>query len=274
MNKMNVNNNISMKYTILSIALFFQFIAIAQTEILLEDFQNGFPAGWTSYVNDANTPVDNAFNDAWIVVADPENDTDSIIASTSYFSPAGTAHRWLISPQITLGAYGNFLDWNAKSHDPSYADDYLVLVSTTDNQLASFTDTIGKIQQENFEWTNRIVDLSLKGYDNQQIYIAFINTTNDGFKLYLDSIHVVKEDPVSVQTQQLENFVIYPNPAGEKINIQANTPIQQVIFQNAMGQTIFETTQKEISMIHINPGVYFVTVITSTGKSTQKVIKK
>jgi putative ubiquitin-RnfH superfamily antitoxin RatB of RatAB toxin-antitoxin module len=263
-----------MKYTLLSITLFFHFISSAQTEILLEDFQNGFPTGWTSYVNDSNTPVDATFENGWVVVADPENETDSIIGSTSYFTPEGTAHRWLITPQITLGAYGNFLDWNAKSHDPSFSDDYLVLVSTTDNQLASFTDTIGSIQQENFEWTNRLVDLSLKGYDNQQIYVAFINTTNDGFKLYLDSIHVVKEDPVGIDFNELEVFKVYPNPASNQLTISTEREIQEITIVNSIGQSVINTTNKNINIESLEIGIYYIQLISEDKLHIQKFIKE
>ena len=114
-------------------------------------------------------------------------------SATSYFSPIDTAYRWLITPALNLGAFGNKISWSAKSHDPSYPDDYLVLVSHTDAEPSSFTDTIGNIEEENFEWTNRSVDLSQNGYDDSTIYIAFVLRTFDGFMLYLDDFLVEKD---------------------------------------------------------------------------------
>ena len=175
--------------------LVFSFIlmnGISQNILLSTDFQQGIPSAY-SIVNSDNFTPDASMTDflgqnAWIVLPDPENPSDTVAAATSFFETADSADRWLITPPLALASFGNFLSWNAKSHDPSFPDDYLVLVSTTDNQLASFTDTIGNIEQENFEWTNREVNLSTSGYNDSTIYVAFVLRTFDGFKLCIESL--------------------------------------------------------------------------------------
>ena len=172
----------------------------AQTTVFETGFDNGIPSSMSLVNNDLNTPNDavSEYTAAWICVSDPENESDSVAASTSWFNPIDTADRWLITPALALGSYGNDIKWNAKSQDASFPDDYYVLVSTSGTDLSNFTDTIGYIQQENFEWVERSVNLSELGYNDQTIYIAFVLRTYDGFKLYLDDILVTKEDDASL----------------------------------------------------------------------------
>ncbi len=174
---------------ILSIVLaLFGLNVQAQTTILSTDFQQGIPANYSMVDNDGFTvnAAVSEFTATWISLPDPENPTDTVAATTSYFESADTASRWLITPPVSLGAFGNYISWNAKSHDPSFPDDYLVLISTTGTNLSDFTDTLGYVEQENFEWTNREVNLGSQGYVNQTVYFAFVDVTYDGFILYLD----------------------------------------------------------------------------------------
>jgi hypothetical protein len=167
-------------------------LGLTQAVVLNEDFQAGFPSAWTLH-NDAHTvnAAVSEYTEAWIVVPDPENTTDSVAASTSYFSSPAEANRWMVSPAVTLGAFGNYISWSAKSHDPSYAEDYKVMISTSPD-LESFTDTVAIVFEENYLWQDYEINLSELGYDNQTVYIAFNLRTYDGFKLYVDDIAIRK----------------------------------------------------------------------------------
>ncbi|MBI1837933.1 MAG: choice-of-anchor J domain-containing protein [Flavobacteriia bacterium] len=249
------------------------FFGHNQTDIFLEDFQNGIPNNWSIVDNDGQTPYYTEYNNAWITTVDPENINDTVASSTSYFVPSGIADRWLITPSINLGTFGNFVSWNVKSQDASFPDSYVVLISTTDAQLSSFTDTIALIQEENFEWTTRTVDLSENGFDNQTIYIAFINNTNDGYKLYMDSIHVWKNDPVSIMEIQTNNFSISPNPTSDNIHIQSNTKVEKIVIFNEIGAVILTSTSKDVNVSNLNNGVYFLELQSNGITSIQKFIK-
>lgn len=262
------------KNSILAIITFTSSLAFGQVDLLNEDFQSGMPVNWSIVNNDANTPVNPIFTNAWITTTDPENDQDTVAASTSYFETAGTASRWLITPPLALGAYGNYISWKAKSHDASYPDDYLVLISTTNTDLASFTDTIGLVQEENFEWTKREVDLSLEGYSSQSIYVAFINNTVDGFMLYMDSIHVVKEDPVSITELHTFEFSVYPNPASEQIQIVSPFTITSVKIINTAGQVVLKEKNKTITVSSLDAGVYYIETLVNGYAVTRKFVKE
>jgi len=241
-------------------SLFFAASVIAQVEIYAEDFQTGFPSAMTIIDNDGFTPnaaVSN-FGDAWIILADPDNPTDSIAGSTSYFEPVGQADRWLITPAITIGAYGNVLYWNAKSHDPSFPDDYMILISKTTPDLASFTDTLYNIVNELATWQARSVNMSDSGFVSETIYIAFVNRTNNGFKLYLDDIRVEKEDPVGISENKMNSFAVYPNPARNIIHLTGVSPTEKVIIYSVDGQIVLTTTASSIDISSLENGKYFI----------------
>jgi hypothetical protein len=251
------------------------FTASSQTEIFNEDFQSGLPATFSIVDNDGLTP--NAatahFTDAWTLLPDPLDTTDTVMGATSYFEPIGTADRWLITPPITLGAFGNFFYWEARSHDPSYPDDYKVLVSTTDNQLTSFTDTIALVEEEFGSWFERTVDLSGSGYDNQTIYVAFVNTTNDGFALYVDDIRAVIEDPVSVAELAEVSVSVYPNPVSDILKVESAANIQQLEIVSLSGSVLMTSDSNQIDVSFLQSGSYFVKIRSDKGMAVRSFVK-
>lgn len=256
-------------------SLVYSVNSFSQVEIHSEDFDSGIPVSYSIVNNDGLQPdaAVGEYTEAWISVADPENTSDMVAGSTSFFSPVGQADRWLITPPLTLGSFGNFISWNAKSHDASFPDDYLVLVSTTDASLSSFVDTIGSVNEEYAEWTSRTVDLSDEGYNDQTIYVAFVNRTNDGFKLYLDDILVRKEDPASISENEILNLVVYPNPVFEVLMVKSIDEIVSIELKDFSGKSVAYSTGNEMNIIHLPSGVYLATVSTIKGSRTIKVIK-
>jgi hypothetical protein len=263
------------KFSIITF-LFLSLSVAGQVTILNTDFQSGIPSNYTILNNDGLIPDSavNEYTSAWIAVADPENTSDSVASSTSFFSPVGQADRWLITPPLPLGNYGNFIQWQAKSQDASFSDDYLVLVSTTDNQPSSFTDTIGFVIEETPEWTTREVDLSEEGYNNQTIYIAFRNITDDGFKLYIDDINVWKEDASSIQNLSLNELItIYPNPSKDFIQLTSISPIEYAELFDLTGKSLVVFKNDICDLRSLPKGIYLLVIKTSNGLITKKILK-
>lgn len=264
-----MNNGILLAFALFTIGL------NAQVEVYNEDFQTGLPINYTLLNNDGLTPHSSvaAFSDAWIPLTDPENDSDTIMGSTSYFDPAGQANRWLITPAITLGAYGNWAYWEAKSQDPSFPDDYFVLVSATDTQVASFTDTLFSYGGENPTWTSREGNLSELGFDNATIHLAFVNRTEDGFKLYIDDIRVEKEDPVGINEISNSTIRIYPNPSSDYIYLSDNVSIDKAVVFSTEGQLLMETTETKLDVRALPIGAYLLQIHTQNGISHARFVK-
>lgn len=252
--------------------------AQAQTTILEEDFQQGIPANWTVIKNDpyVEDPSVSEFLPGWIAIPNPDDSTDTIAAATSYFTTNGKASRWLISPPITIGTYGNYLKWKAKSFDPSYPDTYQVLISVTDTQISSFIDTLARVEFEWEEWTQHEVNMSELGYSNNEtVHLAFVLETTGGFKLFLDSIDVRKDDPLDLQEQTLQpDVTIYPNPTSSSIHF-SNGNLKQVAIYNTAGTLIY--SQEKASPIAIDGferGMYLVRMTATNGQVITKRVQK
>ena len=80
--------------------------------IFTTDFQQGIPPNFTMLDLDLNAPNAQVseYTQPWISVTDPENFSDTVASATSYFETVDTANRWLITPAISLGAFGNYIN--------------------------------------------------------------------------------------------------------------------------------------------------------------------
>lgn len=254
---------------------------LSQTLVLDEDFQNGIPTNWKLVTNDTLNPHPDVieFNEAWIIKENPDSTGDSVIASTSYFENAGTANRWIITNQIQLGTYGNFLNWDVKSHDPSFPDGYVVLLSTTNDSLHNFTDTLFYTDFEVPNWTEREIQLVDSLYSSENVYIAFVQNSNDQFILYLDNIKVRTDDPLSVETYNKNSISsIYPNPFNTEVSIQTEEEIKTIKIYSITGQTILTIEQEvyQIQNLHkLDKGVYYIFIEYKNGfRESKKLIKE
>lgn len=262
----------------LSSVLISALSANAQTTILDQEFQHGIPASWTTVKSDSYTEHETQFlgQPAWIAISDPFNPTDTIAAATSYFTVAQKASRWLISPPITIGTYGNYLKWKAKSFDPSYPDTYQVLISTTDIQSASFTDTLLRVEFEWEEWTQHEVNLSEMGFSNNEtVHIAFVLETQGGYNLFVDSVNMRKDDPLALEEQSIQTDVtIYPNPTSDKIYF-SSVNLKAVSVYNTAGTLIYSQEKADpISLERFDSGIYLVRMTANNGQIITKRVQK
>lgn len=261
----------------LFIFLFLPIINIAQTIKLQENFETlDFPQDWTIINNDGYTvhPEVVEFTEAWTVVQDPSNSQNNVIGSTSYFQPVDKADRWLISPQVELDAFGNFISWYAKSHDPSYPDSYKVLLSNGGTAIEDFQDTVAVISNEGPDGILR--ELLIEGKENQTVRFAFVNTTFNGFKLYLDSIKVRTNDPLSVDTYQKESISLtaYPTPSSDIVKL--STKVDSYAIYAISGELVQQSSEvtQQLSLSDLNVGIYILHAVIKGEAVRIKLVKK
>ena len=191
--------------TTILIAILLPSIASAQV-IFSENFNSANSLNnWTLVNADNATPVLPQFNAAWIKLVD-SSATDSSVASTSWYNPADTADDWLISPQISLTS-NNILRFDAKANDPNFPDGYEVRISTTTLTLSAFlsTPSILTISASDPIWTTKYVNLDSLGYSNQNVYLAWRNTSYDSFILNIDNIIIETQPRFDIELVSVNN---------------------------------------------------------------------
>jgi len=81
----------------------------------------------------------------------------------------GNTNDWLVTPPISTGTYVR-LNWYDRVESASYPNSYKVLVSTTDNQPASFTTELADITCNWLTWTQHTLDIN---NTSGTMYVAF-----------------------------------------------------------------------------------------------------
>ena len=190
-------------------ALFCALPLFGSAQVFQENFDGNGPglSAWTVLDVDQFTPAPSV-NDlvGWARVdrggpapnyGGPDN--NFAVASTSYYTPAGQANDWLISPQITVSGTSPFLLWDAKAADPNFSDGYKVMLAPNGGKtVADFTVELYTTPAENSKWKTRFVNLS--AYVGQTVTVAFVNNSYDKFVLLVDNIKVDEYTPAALPT--------------------------------------------------------------------------
>lgn len=81
---------------------------------------------------------------------------------------------------------------------------------------------------------------------------------------------------LSVPETEKKSFSIYPNPANEKLFIKTSENYFLVSIADVNGRTVFSANNlalNTIDILSLKPGLYFISLTTSEGKTTKKFIK-
>ena len=152
---------------------------------------------------------------------------------------------------------------------------YQALVSTTDEELASF-EVVGKEIRiaPTEEWSKVTVDLG--SYDRKEVYLAIRCISAEGFVFMIDDIEVKTTSSVDNPANG-PGIRIYPNPVGKgrTLTVESDSgPIRQIRVNDASGQTVYsETIPGETRLVSVQTaglcaGVYFVRIETRENTKT------
>lgn len=183
----------------------------AQTYLLNESFNNGIPSTWTMF-NDNNSPYYTQFSNAWMSGTSLVGLNCAV--STSYFTPAATADRWLVTPTLSITDSNTYLYFMSESYSSQYPEKLLVKASTGGAVKDSFTTTLQTIEQVPGTWTEYYIKLDQ--FIGKNVNLAFQLNTNDGFVILLDEVRVY----VPLQTQV--SLVSLTTPRINAINTNMN----------------------------------------------------
>ncbi len=191
--------NSTFKLMTLAVVMSFLTLTAAAQVHLSEDFNNGWPAGWTTIDGDGGTYNANLGwvpnSGSWRILEDYDTTgvMDSAAVSSSWYDPIVPADDWMITPQVTLGAAPQ-ISYDEKAQDPAYPDGYELRISTTTPDAAGFNAnpaiyTVGAGANPAVRQT-----FSLATYANQSVYLAWHNNSTDMFTLMIDNV-VIDEIP-------------------------------------------------------------------------------
>lgn len=188
-------------------------VSLANAQTWSEDFSSptapALPTNWLQNNVDGQTVASNLSSmnfgtNAWVtkdISASTYPDAAAhgkIVASTSWYTPAGVANDWLITPSFTVPANA-ILQWDGLANDASFADGYLVKISTTGTLTTDFSTTLLTVTAETASaWNARSVNLNT--YSGQSVRIAFVNNSNDKNMAFLDNIKVIVPPADDIKT--------------------------------------------------------------------------
>lgn len=247
----------------------------AQTLPYFDGFEGGMGC-WTPFDEDGDgyTWVDN-INSDWPYQA---YDGNGCIMSASFINNVGALEpdNWVVSPAIVIPNEGAKLSFFVAAQDASYADEhYGVYVSTSGTNPSNFTllfeedlDANGGPRDQG-AWKQKFVNLN---YGGQTVYVAFrhFNVT-DMFWMLIDNVSVTPG--VGVDNHEL-NAKIYPNPANNVLNVNANSNINKVEVYNMLGQNVMTVdvndTNASINTSNLSTGMYTLKLHTDNGVVNRK----
>ena len=123
------------------------------------------------------------------------------------------------------------------------ADTYAVKISTTDQQMESFSDLVVIEAEQAYEFNSRTLDLS--AYAGQDIYIAFVNQTSGGYFLALDDVYISNSDncyapQAQTFTSSIDAASYIENPSANGISFTVGWEDMAEIANYDVGVTTFD----------------------------------
>ena len=130
------------------------------------------------------------------------------------------------------------------------------------------------------EWRRDTVNLT--AFSGQPVILRFANINGYGNSMHIDNINV-SQGTVGVNDITLnDQFIVYPNPANEALNIYCNNASNEMLSINvfdASGRLVMTTQNNfavsnvfRLDMQHITPGVYNVEISGNKNQSNKRVI--
>ncbi len=185
-----------MKKSLLTLSALFAIGTSFSQVVMSENFDasTALPAGWVQYNVDGLTVASNlsSYNfgtNAWIVRANNVTGSGNMAISTSWYTPAGTANDWLVSPSVNIPASGTtILQFDAMGADANFPDGFKVYVSSTGNTVSDFGAAALTVNAATTSFSNYSVNLS--SYAGQTVYIAIQNNSTDMNRLNIDNFVV------------------------------------------------------------------------------------
>lgn len=255
---------------------------VVKNPVMYYDFETGtVPEELTLRAEDdatVNSSLNDIFpnNEPWNVIEINEHPTFGswMLTAASWFTTVVPADRWCIFPQIGVTSDNADMVWSAMSGDAGedFAEDYEIMVSTTDAEPESFTSIL-TVTDENFATNPSTRGVDLGAYKGQNIYVAIRLTTTDGYMLSIDNIgfygDIVKGGS-SVESVAADGRLWVS--AGQVV-CSAEQVDRIVVFDASGRQVAGCENQSTLDVDHLSSGVYLVRAMADGQVLQTKFIK-
>ncbi len=117
---------------------------------------------------------------------------------------------------------------------------------------------------------------TVEDLDADTEYSFVVSSLRNGREMKSEAISVKTLPESTVSIAEFETlFNIYPNPVSDKLYIETEEEIEEVVVYDVYGrrQQTTDNGQKSIDVSELNNGVYFVKVVTENGEVVKRIIK-
>ncbi len=148
-------------------------------------------------------------------------------------------------------------------------------------ELGSVGDAGDNIDVIN-SWKEYEFDFSDQAGENHESITLFFNAGNEQPEpeiFYIDDLRWESESLSIHSIAQADVFSIYPNPSNDVISIRSNVPVNDFKIVDLTGKLVLQndSASSDVSSIDIStlsPGMYFLTLKSSSVTQTIKILKK
>ncbi|HNP33245.1 MAG TPA: T9SS type A sorting domain-containing protein [Flavobacterium sp.] len=114
--------------------------------------------------------------------------------------------------------------------------------------------------------------------DGEQNQLGYFNYNTSGSVVVYNGVNcdIPVQVNMGVDDFNEQHIKVYPNPTSGIVNIEVsnNQPISKATIVNLLGQAIMSFENKtSLDLSELTKGTYFITIETTLGKQTQKIIK-
>ncbi len=178
---------------------------------------------------------------------------------------------WLISAPISLGNNSSITFWAKSVNDQYGLERFNVLLSTTNNNTASFTTKLSgnTYVQAPTTWTQYTYDLS--AYDGRNVYIAIQCVSNDAFAFLIDDILISSE----YSAPEADFSADYTSvEVGGTVNFSDNSTMMPTSWAWTFeGGTPSTSTVQNPSVVYNATGTYSVSLTATNAQGTDTETK-
>ncbi len=245
---------------------------VAPTCVVMEDFEAGLPAGWSTVVN---TGTCDWINSDQIPTGGPTLPSLAMVFDDDACGNGADASNVTLMSDVYYTGNATFI---TLTYDVGFqvAGTQFLYVEVWDGaawqQVAMYdADLPADIQTETIDVT---------AYANADFQVRWTYDDNGGewgWYAAVDNFCLDHDAVLGVADNVIEGFSYYPNPANNVINLSAQDNIENVAIYNILGQKVVDqninATSSQINVSGLSTGTYIMKATVNGTTASYKVIK-